>query len=245
MDELISGILNDRVSGSSVICERTCALLSSLPIDEGRPIAMKILDAHRPMALLHSCVRRYLEGEDISSFMEEYRERMKRAAENAYRLIEKKESVLTISSSSAVEMMLSSYEGSIFVMESRPMMEGTMMAERLANVGRDVTVISDAYGISMVAKGEVDAVLVGADAVYRNMLINKVGTYALSTAAEHSGTEFIAVLTTDKIFPDDIALSEDEIMQFHDPKEITERAKAKNPYFEATPLKNILIIIEK
>ena len=53
-----------------------------------------------------------------------------------------------------------------------------------------------------------------------------------SLAAEHSGTDFIAVLTTDKIFPDDIELSEDEIMQFHEPKEITEKAGALNPYFE-------------
>ena len=108
---------------------------------------------------------------------------------------------------------------------------------------KNVAVVSDAYGMSMAAKGAVDAVLVGADAVYRGMLINKVGTYALSVAAERSGIVFIALLTTDKIFPKDVELSEEEIMQFHDPKEITERTRALNPYFETTPIREGMRVV--
>ncbi len=230
-------IMNDRTSGSTEICGKTCALLSKMPVQEGEAVAKRILEAHKPMALLHSCIMRYLNGEDISDFMEEYEERLRISAENALEHLKGRKSVMTISSSSAVEMTLSDFDGRIFVMESRPMLEGTMMAERLAEKGRDVTVVSDAYGISMVAKGDVDAVIVGADAIYRNMLINKVGTYALSVAARHSGTDFIAVLTTDKIFPDNVELSENEIMQYHDPEEITEKVRAINPYFEAVPIR--------
>ena len=96
---------------------------------------------------------------------------------------------------------------------------------------------TDAYGISLAARGELDAVIVGADAIYKGMLVNKVGTYALSAAAEKSGVEFTAVLTTDKVFPEDIELSEEEIMQFHDPKEITEKAKVINLYFEMVEIR--------
>ncbi len=238
-------ISRDRTSGSSEICRRTCALLSEIDRDEGRKAAEIIVKAHRPMALLHSCIRRYLDGEDISDFMEQYEERMKNAAENALKLLNGKESVVTISSSSAVETTLSGFNGKIFLMESRPILEGTMMAERLSEKGRDVTVVSDAYGISMVAKGMVSAVIVGADAIYRNMLINKVGTYALSIAAENSGADFIAVLTTDKIFPEDVELSKDDIMQYHDPGEITERVRAVNPYFEIIHIIRGMALIEE
>ncbi len=244
LDRLAGSIKTNSASGSTEITIKTCELmeraLSSGVSREGlEPILLEILEIHRPMALLHRCVRHFLGGGNPRDFLNGMRDRTEKAGRNAGAYLEKAgvKSVMTISSSSAVEFALSSFDGVIYVMESRPVLEGIDMAGRLAKKGRDVTVISDAYGISMVARGEVEAVMVGADAIYRNMLINKVGTYALSAAAEHSGAEFIAVLTTDKMFPADVELSGDEIMQYHDPGEIAKSVRASNPYFEAVPIR--------
>lgn len=242
LKEKIIRIKEDRVSGSTAITENACelmaqALSSGMSREELRGELMEILNAHRPMALLHNCIRDFLRGGDPEEFMEGVRKRTERAARNAAHHLRGMERVLTISSSSAVEMALSSFEGTVFAMESRPMLEGVLMAERLSKSGRDVYVVTDAYGISMVARGEVDAVVVGADSLYRDCIINKVGTYALSVACEKSGAEFMAVLTSDKMFPEDVELSDEEIAQYHGPEEITDRVRAMNPYFEAVPIR--------
>lgn len=236
-------IKGDRISGSTEITMETCeliekALSSGISHEKLEKMLADILNAHRPMALLHSCIEHFLKGGDVHEFVKNIERNTRNAGKNAEKYLEERgiESVLTLSSSSAVEDALSSFRGRIYVMESRPMLEGTGMAERLAEKGRGVTVLTDAYGISMVARGEVGAVIVGVDALYRNMLINKVGTYPLSVAAEKGGIEFIAVMITEKILPSDIELSGEEIMQFHNPAEITEDLRAINAYFEATEI---------
>jgi translation initiation factor 2B subunit (eIF-2B alpha/beta/delta family) len=233
-------ILEDRVSGSTKITEETCELIkesisSGIDGDDLKAVLNKILEAHRPMAMLHNCIRYSMESGDPEKFMENMRNNILKASELAFEYMKNKsiKNILTLSSSSAVEGALSLFDGAIYVMESRPMLEGIKMAERLSEKGRDVIVVTDAYGISMVARGEVDVVAIGADGIYKNMIINKVGSYALSVASRHSGTEFIAIATSDKIFPEDVELSEGDIMQFHDPGEITGVVRAINPYFEA------------
>jgi len=249
----MADIIQDRTSGSTSIATRTCALISELcssgvADEEVKSMLNGILNAHRPMAVLHNCIRYFMEGGDPEKFMENMRKNILKASDLALEYITGRgiRNVITISSSSSVEKTLSFFNGTIYVMESRPMLEGISMAERLVKKGRDVRVVTDAYGISMVARGDVDAVIVGADAVYKGMLINKVGTYALSAAARISDTEFIALLTTEKIFPEDVELTENEIMQFHDPEEITDRVKGINPYFEAVKIDNgITVFTEK
>ena len=245
-------IIQDRTSGSTDIARKTCALLSELrssemPDEDVRSILDEILNAHRPMAVLHNCIRHFLSGGSPEKFMRDMEEHTKKASSLALDYLKSigAERVMTISSSSAVELCLSRFDGKIYVMESRPMLEGIRMAERLSEMGKDVIVVTDAYGISMVAKGEVDAVLTGADAIYHNMVINKVGSYALYAAAKHSGVDFISIATTEKMFPEGVELSDDEIMQFHDPEEITHRVHGVNPYFEGVEIEGIKVFTER
>ena len=252
LKEKMAGIIQNRTSGSTSIARKTCELLSELRSsgmsnEELRSILDEILNAHRPMAVLHNCIRHFLGGGNPEDFIRNMEEHTKKASSLALDYLKSigAKRVIIISSSSAVELCLSRFDGTIYVMESRPMLEGIRMAERLSGMGKDVMVVTDAYGISMVAKGEVDAVLTGADAIYHNMVINKVGSYALYAAAKHSGIDFISIATTEKIFPDGVELSDDEIMQFHDPEEITDRVRAVNPYFEGVEMDDIKVFTEK
>ena len=251
LKEKMAEIIQDRTSGSTRIARKTCELISELrssrPKEDIPKILSDILNAHRPMAVLHNCIRHFLSGGSPEEFMSNMEEHTKKASLLALKYLRSTgaKRVMTISSSSAVELCLSRFDGTIYVMESRPMLDGIKMAESLSDMGKDVMVVTDAYGISMVAKGKVDAVITGADAIYRNMVINKVGTYALYVAAKHSGVDFIAIATTEKIFPEDVELSEKDIMQFHDPEEITERVRAMNPYFEGVEMDGIKVFTEK
>jgi translation initiation factor 2B subunit (eIF-2B alpha/beta/delta family) len=72
------------------------------------------------------------------------------------------------------------------------------VAESLAAAGHDVTLTSDAALPGRLA--DVDAVLVGADAVLADgAVVNKVGTYPLALAARRADVPCLAVCARDKV----------------------------------------------
>ncbi len=124
------------------------------------------------------------------------------AAERAASLLGDR--VLTLSRSGTVESALEAADlRSVFVAESRPGREGIGAAERLAGGGLDVTVLADAAIEGLVAGGEIDTVLVGADTVLEDgSVVNKVGSRTAMGAATESGIDGYAVCSRDKIVPE-------------------------------------------
>jgi len=112
--------------------------------------------------------------------------------------------VLTLSRSGTVRRALLDAPGleRAFVAESRPAREGVGVAERLAS-GCDVTLHTDAAVAHVLANHEVDAVVVGADAVLADgSVVNKTGTRTAALAAEREGVPLRIVCAADKISPD-------------------------------------------
>ena len=129
--------------------------------------------------------------------------------------------------------------------ESRPQLEGRQMAEYLAAKGLDVTLIVDA-GMTLAAPG-CDLCLVGADAVGRGGVVNKLGTQGLSLAARNAGIPLYALCSTLKFWPAAAgagpALGDADQ---HDPGEIYEGEapiEVSNRYFERCPLESFAGIV--
>jgi methylthioribose-1-phosphate isomerase len=80
--------------------------------------------------------------------------------------------------------------------ETRPYLQGTRLtAWELAQAGVMVSLIPDCAIAQVMAKGEVNAVIVGADRAARNGdVINKVGTYPLALMAKEYGIPFHALV---------------------------------------------------
>ncbi len=112
--------------------------------------------------------------------------------------------VLTLSRSGTVESALEVADPrSVLVAESRPDREGVDTAERLSAAGIDVTVLTDAAIEGILADGEADTVLVGADTVLADGgVVNKVGTRTAMRAATESGADGYVVCSRDKIVPE-------------------------------------------
>ncbi len=70
--------------------------------------------------------------------------------------------------------------------ETRPLRQGTRLtAWELARNGVPVTAITDSSAASLMARGEIDLVLTGADRIAANGdVANKIGTYALAVLAD-------------------------------------------------------------
>ncbi len=95
--------------------------------------------------------------------------------------------------------------------------------------------IADSAAASLMAAGEVDCVITGADRIAANGdTANKIGTYSLAVLARHHELPLYVVApstTVDLATPDGAAIPIEE----RDPAEVTARFAARNPAFDVTP----------
>ncbi|HYA31081.1 MAG TPA: hypothetical protein VEI95_19850, partial [Acidobacteriota bacterium] len=85
---------------------------------------------------------------------------------------------------------------SVIATETRPYLQGARLtAWELARAGVNVSLIPDCAVAQVLAKGAVNAVIVGADRIARNGdIINKVGTYPIARLAKEYGVPFYALV---------------------------------------------------
>lgn len=119
--------------------------------------------------------------------------------------------------------------GHVYVDETRPLLQGSRLTTwELAQMGIAHTLVADAAGPSVIARGLVNAVVVGADRIAANGdVVNKIGTYPLALAAHHAGIPFIVAApesTIDAVTP----TGADVPIEVRDDAELT--------YFAGTPL---------
>lgn len=132
----------------------------------------------------------------------------------------------------------------VFAGETRPVMQGARLtAWELDRAGLDVTVVADSMAGSLMARGDVDLVIVGADAVTTDgSVVNKIGTYPLAVLAMHHGLPFYVALPTTTIDPSrgssEIPIesrAEEELRQFGERCTVPPGANVWNPAFDLTP----------
>ena len=134
---------------------------------------------------------------------------------------------------------------SVWVDETRPLLQGARLtAWELDRLGIPATVIPDVAAASLMAAGEVDLVVVGADRIAANGdTANKVGTYALAVLASHHGIPFYVAAPTSTVDPA-TPTGRSIVIEERDPDEVHELggirvtpagAVARNPAFDVTP----------
>ena len=84
----------------------------------------------------------------------------------------------------------------VYCSESRPMMEGLVMARKLKSANIPTTIFTDAALMSRT--GEADSVWVGGDCITEHGLVNKVGSKALGIIADKLKIPFVSLMTSDK-----------------------------------------------
>jgi len=124
----------------------------------------------------------------------------------------------------------------VIASETRPLLQGARLtAWELREAGIDFRVAVDSAGPFLLARGEADAVILGADRICANGdVINKVGSYAHALGARRAGLPFVVVApesTVDPETPDGAAVE----IEDRGAAEITDYAAAVNPAFDVTP----------
>jgi translation initiation factor 2B subunit (eIF-2B alpha/beta/delta family) len=153
-------------------------------------------------------------------------------------------SVVTISASSLVERALLAGVGrpglTVACLESRPMLEGAVLARRLADAGLRVIVTLDALGPAIV--GGARLVLIGGDTLAPEGLVHKAGTFGLALAARRAGVPVYALVGPEKLLP---AVPPGALADGGGPEELLPAAlladappglRVVAPYFDLSPL---------
>jgi methylthioribose-1-phosphate isomerase len=149
---------------------------------------------------------------------------------------------------SAVGALQSAWEqgllAHVWVDETRPLLQGARLtAWELETAGIPHAVIADAAAATLMAAGEVDAVVTGADRIAANGdTANKIGTYSLAVVARHHGVPLYIVAPSSTV-DHRTARGADIPIEQRDPAEITERFAARNPAFDVTPADLITAIV--
>ncbi len=133
-------------------------------------------------------------------------------------------------------------EITVLCTESRPMMEGVILASQLAGAGIRVKLTTDAALFSQLKHANM--VLLGVDSIGLEGLVGKTGTMAIALVARQFQVKCYALCSTHKYVPPGHRLATD-IEGDH--KEIIPQAPSNvtpvNPYFDLTPLEYLTGVI--
>jgi methylthioribose-1-phosphate isomerase len=132
----------------------------------------------------------------------------------------------------------------VFADETRPLLQGSRLtAWELDRLDIPHAVIADSAAASLMARGEIDCIVTGADRIAANGdTANKIGTYALAVLAHHHGLPLYVVAPTSTIDPETPSGAEIPIEE-RAGAELTRRFAARNPAFDVTPAELIAAIV--
>jgi methylthioribose-1-phosphate isomerase len=149
----------------------------------------------------------------------------------------------------AVGVIRAAHEGgrhpSVWVPETRPVLQGARLtAWELGRLGIAHRLVADVAAASLMASGDVDCVIVGADRIAANGdVVNKVGTYGLAVLADHHGIPFYVAAprsTFDPASPDGASIPieqrpADEVTVIAGHRIAPNNTEVENRAFDVTP----------
>ena len=135
--------------------------------------------------------------------------------------------------------------------ETRPLLQGARLtAYELKRDGIPVTLITDNMAGYFMSKGLINKVIVGADRIVQDAVVNKIGTYSVAVLAHEHDIPFYVAAPKSTF---DLAnKASDVIIEERKPEEVThigcqqiapDGINFMNPAFDITPLKYVSAII--
>lgn len=274
VEALIEQIKEDNISGAAELTRRGAEVLIALAetseAQSASQFFAELLNAGKALmkaqpsmaSLFHLVNATLLKVEGLQEVME-MKETVRAAAEGfatglqkgteliseqAAHLIKDGAMIMTHSYSSTVlRSLLAAKAGgksfAVICTESRPICEGRDLAVKLGEQGIKVTLIIDAAAFRFMARTQL--VMVGADSISTQGLVNKTGTYGLAIAAKVHHVPFYALCGTEKFLPK--SCSHLFSIEAKDPREIMaepiQNVEAINYYFDVSPLEYLSAVI--
>jgi len=250
---LVDRINNLEIQGAKQIAIESLKFLRKIAKEKGFgkefEQAAKKLEKTRPTeVVLHNCleiVKKEKKIETISKLINKLNQATKEIAKRGSRLIKDGSVIMThCHSGEALAVIKQAWkEGkkiTVYATETEPKHQGIITAKELTKSGIHVILIIDS-AIEFFIK-DVDIVIVGSDAIRKEGVVNKIGTYPLAVVAKEHKKPFYVVGNTLKLDK-----RKKLIIEERNPNEIyAEHIKileVRNPAFDVTPWKFISRVI--
>ena len=143
--------------------------------------------------------------------------------------------------------------GGVWVDETRPLLQGARLtAWELRRIGIPHRLVTDSSAGSLMTRGMVDRIVVGADRIAANGdTANKIGTYVVAVLARRHGVPFYVAAPLSTVDPRtptgaDIPIeerSEEEVTEVFGTRIAPDATDAANPAFDVTPAELVTAII--
>ncbi len=141
----------------------------------------------------------------------------------------------------------------VFVDETRPYLQGARLTTwEFLKLGIPTVLITDNMAGYLISKGEIGAIVVGADRIAANGdVANKIGTYTLSVLARQHGVKFIVAAPTSTLdlkTPSGREIpieerSKEEVLFINGRNIAPLEVGVRHPAFDITPASNITAIV--
>ncbi len=200
MESIVYKVLKDFKSGSEeLLLTFLKGVLTSrkkIEKEEFLKAISKIIEAHPSMAVFYKLMEETVKipEDKLKDFLidltRKLEEAPKKISDKVYPLLRDKKNILLHSRSSTVIKVLreikkrdKDFKPFIYCTESRPGDEGRITEKELKKGDFETELIPDLYVTKIINK--INAIIFGADAVYEDKIINKVGTYSLVLIGNH------------------------------------------------------------
>lgn len=141
----------------------------------------------------------------------------------------------------------------VLAAETRPLLQGARLSVyELKKEGIPVTLITDNMVGYAMYRGMIDKVIVGADRIVRDAVINKVGTFTVAVLAKEHKIPFYVAAPSSTF--DLSHVSKEVIIEERKPEEVThigskritvENVDVLNPAFDITPLRYVSAVVSE
>jgi len=269
----LEDLRNDNTSGANELIEKALEIIrNQLGMikdpnedikDEIFSLAKKIIDSRPSMAplinaigyLIHDLekVNKIILQKRMDQFYVDKTEREKALAQAFRNYLRNKKmysvKIMLISYSSTILNQLienKDYNFEIFILESRPLLEGIRVAETLSSYFKTNLIIDAAMGKFI---DQIDLILIGVDSVLKDgSIINKIGTFPLAVLANERYIDVYAVGDFFKYnlkdhYGKEVIIEEKPTKELYSEESQKELLKIHNYYFDITPPKYITGII--
>jgi translation initiation factor 2B subunit (eIF-2B alpha/beta/delta family) len=246
-DKIVSDIKSIKIQGARNVAKSALKAYSLIPTKSSKE---KLIHSRPTEPMMFYALNLADKKIPISKILEHFDSAQNKINDAVFKLIKSNDIIFTHCHSTNVSnaLIYSHKKGKKFEVyntETRPLFQGRKTAEELKKVGIKITMFVDS-ALNVAISGEqgnkkVDRILIGADALLKDGIINKIGSELVSQIAKDNKVPVYIVADSWKFSKSKIKIEQRNLNEVWDnaPKNI----KIKNPAFEFVSKKLITGII--
>ncbi len=248
-NQIAKGIKEIKIQGARNIARQALIAYRLIPTKKSKN---KLLNARPTEPMMENVLDLAEKTRDYQGIVNHFDEAQVRINKKVFRLIKSGDVIFTHCHSTNVvnALIYAKKKGKKFEVyntETRPLYQGRKTARQLRNAKIKVTMFVDsAVGVALskeLGTKKVDKVFLGADAILKNGIINKVGSETIAKLAKMEKIPVYVIADSWKFTSKKVPIENRELNEVWDkaPKGI----KIKNPAFEFVPRKFITKVIDE